>query len=64
SLGLYLILIGIGRLFTDYFRADASFYKQSWFGFFPNTLIAITAAIIGLAIVATSVVRSRESFDA
>jgi prolipoprotein diacylglyceryltransferase len=54
SLGAFLFLIGIGRLATDYFRADAAFYKQSWLGADPNTILASFAILSGLAILSRS----------
>jgi len=50
ALGVFLILMGAGRLITDIFRADAAFYKQSWMGLYPNTVIAIAVLLSGAAI--------------
>jgi len=63
SLGIFLVLMGGGRLATDYFRADAAFYKQSWWGFYPNTLISVVAVTIGLSIILSgpSSIRHRQA---
>jgi prolipoprotein diacylglyceryltransferase len=58
GLGVFLVLIGLGRLVTDYFRADAAFYKQSWLGVDPNTLLASLAALGGALILSRSRRRS------
>jgi prolipoprotein diacylglyceryltransferase len=58
ALGFFLILMGLGRLITDYFRADAAFYKQSWLGADPNTILASLAALGGAAILLRSRQRS------
>jgi prolipoprotein diacylglyceryltransferase len=54
ALGLFLVLMGLGRLITDYFRADAAFYKQSWLGLDPNTILASLAALGGAVILSRS----------
>lgn len=60
SLGIFLALMGGGRLVTDVFRADAAFYKQDWWGFYPNTVISVVAVAAGLSLILSGI-RTRES---
>ncbi len=47
-LGCFLSLMGLGRLMTDYFRADLKFHKQEWWGLSPNTWMSCVVLVIGL----------------
>ncbi len=50
GVGLFLILMGLGRLGTDLFRADAAFFQQAWGPFYPNTVLSVGVAVLGLVL--------------
>lgn len=60
ALGIFLFLMGTGRLFTDQFRADATFYEQSLLGLEPNTVLCLGLSLAGLILMVVQVRQERE----
>jgi phosphatidylglycerol---prolipoprotein diacylglyceryl transferase len=48
AMGVFLFTLGAGRLFTDSFRGDASYYEQSLLGFEPNSVLSSLTMATGL----------------
>jgi prolipoprotein diacylglyceryltransferase len=47
-LGFFFLILGLGRLVTDIFRADIVYHHLSWLGFSPNTLLSVLVMSSGL----------------